>query len=73
MIPDFEAPLLLTPREREVYLLAVDRLTLKGIGYRLGIRLDTVKTHIMNIREKLALDGACTLREWALEQMLEAE
>jgi two-component system, NarL family, response regulator DevR len=45
----------LTIREREIVDLICDGLSNKGIGDRLNIATDTVKSHVHNILEKLAL------------------
>jgi DNA-binding NarL/FixJ family response regulator len=43
----------LTPREREILDLLVDGYRYKEIGQRLTISLDTVRTHIRHIYEKM--------------------
>jgi DNA-binding NarL/FixJ family response regulator len=43
----------LTPREREILELLVQGFRYREIGARLGISLDTVRTHIRHIYEKL--------------------
>jgi len=43
----------LTPREREILELLVEGFRYREIGERLGITLDTVRTHIRHIYEKL--------------------
>jgi two-component system, NarL family, nitrate/nitrite response regulator NarL len=45
----------LTPREREVILLIKEGLSNKRIAARLGIAPQTVKSHVRNVMEKLAL------------------
>jgi DNA-binding NarL/FixJ family response regulator len=45
----------ITPREREVISLIAEGLTNKGIAGRLHIATPTVKSHVRNIMEKLAL------------------
>jgi len=45
----------LTMREREIVDLIADGLSNKEIGNRLSIATDTVKSHVHNILEKLAL------------------
>ena len=45
----------LTVREREIVDLIADGLSNKEIGNRLSIATDTVKSHVHNILEKLAL------------------
>ena len=49
------ADLALTRREREIVDLIADGLSNKEIGKRLNIATDTVKSHVHNILEKLAL------------------
>lgn len=49
--PDAAAEL--TPREREILELLVEGFRYREIGERLGITLDTVRTHIRHIYEKL--------------------
>lgn len=43
----------LTPREREILGLLVDGFRYREIGERLGISLDTVRSHIRHIYEKM--------------------
>jgi two-component system nitrate/nitrite response regulator NarL len=45
----------MTPREREVVVLIGEGLSNKEIGERLSIALHTVKSHVHNVLEKLAL------------------
>ncbi|HET6763065.1 MAG TPA: response regulator transcription factor [Longimicrobiaceae bacterium] len=45
----------MTPREREVIDLIADGLSNKEIAGRLGIATHTVKSHVRNVMEKLAL------------------
>jgi two-component system, NarL family, nitrate/nitrite response regulator NarL len=45
----------MTPREREVIDLIADGLSNKEIATRLGIATHTVKSHVRNVMEKLAL------------------
>ncbi|TVR59440.1 MAG: DNA-binding response regulator [Gemmatimonadales bacterium] len=52
---------LLTPREREVINLIADGLSNKAIGKRLHISVHTVKSHLRNIMEKLALHSRLQL------------
>lgn len=44
-----------TPREREVISLISEGLSNKAIATRLGIAIHTVKSHVHNVLEKLAL------------------
>lgn len=43
----------LTPREREVLLLLADGSAYKEVAYKLDISIDTVRSHIRHIYEKL--------------------
>jgi DNA-binding CsgD family transcriptional regulator len=43
----------LTPREREVLLLLAEGLQLDEIAQRLGIGLETVRTHVRNAGARL--------------------
>jgi DNA-binding NarL/FixJ family response regulator len=45
----------MTQREREVIALIASGLSNKEIAMRLGIATDTVKSHVRNVRDKLAL------------------
>lgn len=45
----------LTTREREVMELIADGMSNKAIAHRLGVADDTVKSHVRNMLEKLAL------------------
>ena len=45
----------ITPREREVVALIGEGLSNKEIGQRLSIALQTVKSHVHNVLDKLAL------------------
>jgi DNA-binding CsgD family transcriptional regulator len=51
----------LTPREREVSLLVCQGHTNAEIATRLGIELSTVKTHLLRIFEKCAVDSRAGL------------
>ena len=56
----------LTPREREIALLASQGYTNKEIAEQLVIAPDTVKTHMRNILTKLGLHSKAELRlYWA--------
>ncbi len=50
-----EAAVRVTPREREVIALISEGLSNKAIASRLGIAIHTVKSHVHNVLEKLAL------------------
>lgn len=52
----------LTPREREIALLASQGFTNKEIAEQLVIAPDTVKTHMRNILTKLGLHSKAKLR-----------
>ena len=43
----------LSPREREVMHLMAEGLTAEAIGERLGISVETVRTHVRNVIRKL--------------------
>lgn len=58
----------LTPREREVIALIVEGLGNKAIAHRLGVATDTVKSHIRNIMDKLALRSRLQIAAYALDQ-----
>ena len=45
----------MTPRERDVIALIADGMSNKEIGLKLNIASDTVKSHVRNVMEKLAL------------------
>ena len=45
----------MTPREREIMTLIAEGLSNKAMAHRLGVAEDTVKCHVHNILEKLAL------------------
>jgi DNA-binding NarL/FixJ family response regulator len=55
----------MTPREREVIDLISEGLSNKSIAARLHISVHTVKSHIRNIMEKLALHTRLQLAAWA--------
>ncbi len=48
---------ILTPREREVFLLLVKNQTTKEIASALGISEKTVRNHISNAMQKLGVKG----------------
>jgi DNA-binding NarL/FixJ family response regulator len=54
----------LTPREREVIDLISEGLSNKGIATRLGISVHTVKSHVRNVMEKLALHTRLQVAAW---------
>jgi DNA-binding NarL/FixJ family response regulator len=51
--PDREAPLALTPREKQVAELLVEGASNKVIARRLGISVHTAKFHVAAVLEKL--------------------
>jgi DNA-binding NarL/FixJ family response regulator len=53
--PGLGAAVRLTPREREIMALIAEGLSNKEIAQRLRIAIHTVKSHVHNILEKLAL------------------
>lgn len=53
---------LLTPREREVFILARDRLSAKEISTRLCISIHTVNTILKNIYRKLKVGSKADLK-----------
>lgn len=58
----------MTPREREVIDLISEGLSNKSIAARLHISVHTVKSHIRNIMEKLALHTRLQLAAWAHQE-----
>ena len=60
----------LTPREREVLVLAAQALPNKEIGERLGISERTVETHMQNAQNKLGLRNRVAAVVWAFKQGL---
>jgi len=58
----------MTPREREVIDLISEGLSNKSISARLRISVHTVKSHIRNIMEKLALHTRLQLAAWAHQE-----
>ena len=55
----------MTPREREVIALIADGMSNKEIAARLGIATDTVKSHVRNVMEKLALHTRLQIAAYA--------
>jgi DNA-binding CsgD family transcriptional regulator len=55
----------LTPREREVFLLASQGLRNAEIAAKLYLSEKTIKTHLRNIYGKLALGSKADLRVYA--------
>lgn len=60
----------LTPREREVFLAAVDGLTNPQIARRFGISARTIESHRANLMRKLGLRNQTELVRYALQRML---
>ena len=58
----------LTHRQQEVVTGIVDGLSYKMVADRLGISLDTVRTHIMQIYRELNINSKGQLIKWALRQ-----
>ena len=57
----------LTDRQMDIVHGIVDGLSYKMIGVKLGISLDTVRTHIMQIYRTLNINCKSQLIKWALE------
>ena len=55
----------MTQREREVIALIADGLSNKEIAQRLGIATDTVKSHVRNVMDKLALHTRLQIAAYA--------
>jgi DNA-binding NarL/FixJ family response regulator len=58
----------MTPREREVIDLISEGLSNKAMGTRLEISIHTVKSHLRNIMEKLALHSRLQIAAYAHER-----
>jgi DNA-binding NarL/FixJ family response regulator len=58
----------LTAREREVIALIAEGLSNKAIAHRLGVATDTVKSHVRNIMDKLALRSRLQIAAYAHDQ-----
>lgn len=48
---------ILTPREKEIYMLLIDNYTTKSIANELKISEKTVRNHISNVMQKLSVKG----------------
>ncbi len=57
----------LTTRQQEIVSAIVDGLSYKMVGDKLGISLDTVRTHIMQIYRELNINSKGELIKWALK------
>lgn len=55
----------MTPREREVVALIAEGMSNKEIAKRLGIATDTVKSHVRNVMDKLALHSRLQIAAYA--------
>lgn len=58
----------MTPREREVINLIADGMSNKEIAQKLGIATYTVKSHVRNVMEKLALHTRLQIAAYAHKQ-----
>jgi DNA-binding NarL/FixJ family response regulator len=61
----------MTKREREIIALIADGLSNKEIAQRLSIATFTVKSHVHNILEKLALHSRLQISKHSHEQMID--
>ena len=48
---------ILTPREKEIFMLLIDNFTTKDIAKKLIISEKTVRNHISNVMQKLGVNG----------------
>jgi len=55
----------MTPREREVIAHIADGMSNKEIAQRLGVATDTVKSHVRNLMDKLALHSRLQIAAYA--------
>ncbi len=58
----------MTPREREIIALIAEGMSNKEIAKRLGIATDTVKSHVRNVMDKLALHSRLQIAAYAHSQ-----
>jgi two-component system NarL family response regulator len=58
----------MTPRERDVIALIAEGMSNKEIAHRLGIATDTVKSHVRNVMDKLALHSRLQIAAYAHAQ-----
>jgi DNA-binding NarL/FixJ family response regulator len=58
----------LSIRQQEIVSAIVDGLSYKMVGDKLGISLDTVRTHIMQIYRELNIHSKGELIKWALKE-----
>ena len=60
----------ITKREREIIVLIADGLSNKEIAQQLNIATHTVKSHVHNIMEKLALHSRLQISNFTHEENL---
>ncbi len=58
----------MTKREREIIVLIADGLSNKEIAQQLNIATHTVKSHLHNIMEKLALHSRLQIAKYTREE-----
>jgi DNA-binding NarL/FixJ family response regulator len=58
----------MTPREREVIALIAGGMSNKEIAHRLNVATDTVKSHVRNVMDKLALHSRLQIAAYAHRQ-----
>jgi DNA-binding NarL/FixJ family response regulator len=58
----------MTPREREVIALIAEGMSNKEIAQRMGIATETVKSHVRNVMDKLALHSRLQIAAYARRQ-----
>jgi RNA polymerase sigma factor (sigma-70 family) len=63
---------MLTERERQIMQLVSEGLSNKGIGHRLDISDGTIKVHLHNIYQKLAINNRTTLAALAMCRQTES-
>ncbi len=66
---DLRMAMRMTEREKEIITLIVEGLNNKQIAFNLNIAISTVKSHVHNILEKLALHSRIDIREYASDEM----
>lgn len=55
---------ILTSREKQIFELLISNMTTREIAFELGISEKTVRNHISNVMQKLAVKGrACAVVE----------
>jgi DNA-binding NarL/FixJ family response regulator len=60
----------LSPREREIFKLLADGLTVKEIAARLGLSVKTVDVHKYNLMRKLDIHDRAGLIKYAIQKKL---